>query len=124
MRISRREFEDAVEQALEKIPEMFRTQLTNMAIAVEDRPSRDLLQEMGVPPDETLFGVFTGVPLTERSPVDPPLYPDVILIFREPLMAACRSREELEQEIAITVVHEVAHYLGMREEDLEDLGYA
>jgi len=124
MRISRRDFEDAVEQALEKIPEMFRTQLTNMAIAVEDRPSRDLLQEMGVPPDETLFGVFTGVPLTERSPVDPPLYPDVILIFREPLMAACRSREELEQEIAITVVHEVAHYLGMREEDLEDLGYA
>jgi len=124
MRISRREFENAVEQALEKIPEMFRDQLTNMAIAVEDRPSRDLLQEMGVPPDETLFGVFTGVPLTERSPADPPLYPDVILIFREPLMAACRSREEIEREIAVTVVHEVAHYLGMREEDLEDLGYA
>jgi predicted Zn-dependent protease with MMP-like domain len=56
--------------------------------------------------------VFTGVPLPERSVTEPPLYPDAILIFREPLMAACHSWEELEEEIAITVVHEVAHYFG------------
>jgi predicted Zn-dependent protease with MMP-like domain len=123
MRISRKEFEDAVERALKIIPEMFRAQLKNMTIAVEDRPSRDLLQEMEVPPGETLLGVFTGVPLPERSVTEPPLYPDAILIFREPLMAACHSWEELEEEIAITVVHEVAHYLGMSEERLEELGY-
>jgi predicted Zn-dependent protease with MMP-like domain len=123
MRIGRQEFEDTVERALEMIPEMFRAQLHNMTIAVEDRPSRDLLREMDVPPGETLFGLFTGVPLPQRSVTEPPLYPDAILIFREPLMHACRSREELEEEIAITVVHEVAHYLGLSEEQLEELGY-
>ncbi len=123
MRINRKEFEDAVERAIEMIPEMFREQLNNMTIAVEDRPSRDLLQDMEVPPGQTLFGVFTGVPLPERTPTEPPLYPDEILIFREPLMAACDSREELEEEIAITVVHEVAHYMGLSEERLDELGY-
>ena len=123
MHISRQAFEAAVEGAIAMIPEMFRAQLTNMTIAVEDRPSQDLLQEMDISPGETLFGVFTGVPLPERSATDPPLYPDVILIFREPLMAACRSIDELEEEIAITVVHEVAHYLGFDEARLEELGY-
>ena len=123
MRISRKEFEDAVEKALEMVPEMFRAQLDNMTIAVEDLPSQDLMQEMDMAPDETLFGVFTGVPVTERSVTEPPLYPDVIIIFQEPLMAACRSLEELEQEIAITVVHELAHFLGLSEEQLEELGY-
>ena len=123
MHISRQAFEAAVESAIAMIPEMFRAQLTNMTIAVEDRPSQDLLQEMDIPPGETLFGVFTGVPLPERSVTDPPIYPDVILIFREPLMAACHSIDELEEEIAITVVHEVAHYLGLDEERLEELGY-
>ena len=124
MRISRREFEKAVERAIETIPEMFRSHLTNISIAVEERPSRDLLEEMGIPPGETLFGVFTGVALPERSITEPPLYPDEILIFREPLMAACRTIDELEEEIAITVVHEVAHYLGISEERLDELGYS
>jgi predicted Zn-dependent protease with MMP-like domain len=123
MHISRKEFEDTVERALEMIPEMFRAQLNNMTITVEDLPSQDLLREMEVPPDETLFGVFTGVPLPERSVTDPPLYPDVIIIFREPLMAASHSLKELEDEIAITVVHELAHYMGLSEERLEELGY-
>ena len=123
MRINRREFDAAVERAIEAIPEMFRTQLTNIAIAVEGNPSEGLLKEIGLPPGETLFGVFIGVALPERSASEPPLYPDEILIFREPLMAACHSLDELEEEIAITVVHEVAHYLGLSEERLAELGY-
>jgi predicted Zn-dependent protease with MMP-like domain len=123
MRLSRREFEIAVEKALAMVPEMFRAQLHNMAITVEDLPSEDLMKEMGLSPDETLFGVFTGVPLPERAVSDPPLYPDTIVIFREPLMAACRSVGELEEEIAITVVHELAHYVGLSEEQLAELGY-
>ncbi|MFO7716388.1 metallopeptidase family protein [Desulfosarcina sp.] len=123
MHISRKKFEDAVKRALEMIPEMFHAQLNNMTITVEDLPSQDLLREMEVPPDETLFGLFTGVPLPERSVTEPPLYPDVIIIFRKPLMAACQSFEELEEEIAITVVHELAHYMGLSEQRLEELGY-
>ena len=123
MRISRREFDKAVERALKMIPEMFRTQMNNITISVEDRPSQDLLLELEVPHGETLFGIFTGVPMPERSVIEPPLYPDAILIFREPLMAACHSLEELEKEIAITVVHEVAHFLGLSEKQLEEFGY-
>jgi predicted Zn-dependent protease with MMP-like domain len=124
MRISRKKFEGAVEKALEIIPEMFRAQLNNMTIIVDDLPSPDLLREMKIPPDETLFGVFTGVPLPQRLTTEPPLYPDVIISFREPLMTECHSLIELEEEIAITVVHEVAHYLGLSEERLEELGYS
>jgi predicted Zn-dependent protease with MMP-like domain len=123
MRISRKEFDDTVEKALEKIPEMFRAQLNNLAITVEDLPSQELLQEMEMPTDQTLFGIFTGIPLPERSVTEPSLYPDVVVIFREPLMAVCHSFKELEEEIGITVVHELAHYLGLSEERLEELGY-
>jgi predicted Zn-dependent protease with MMP-like domain len=123
MRISHKEFESIVEQALGRIPEMFRAQLNNLTMILEDRPSLDLLQEMSLPPDDTLFGVFTGIPLPERSVMEAPPEPDVILIFMEPLMAACHSREELEEEISITVVHEIAHYLGLSEDRLQELGY-
>ena len=123
MRISRREFEEAVERAIAMIPAMFRSHLGNIAIVVENHPSHELLAEMDIPPDETLFGVFTGVPLPERRITEPPLYPDQIVIFREPLMEACRSLAELEEEIAVTVIHEVAHYMGLSEERLEELGY-
>ena len=121
--ISREEFENVVERALEMIPEMFRAQLNNITITVEDQPHQDLLREMEIPPNETLFGVFTGVPLPERSATEPPLYPDVIIIFRKPLMAACRNFEQLEEELATTVVHELAHYLGLSEQRLGELGY-
>ncbi len=123
MRINRREFEAAAERAIAMIPEMFRAHLGNIAIVVENHPSHELLMEMGIPADETLFGVFTGVPLPERSVTEPPLYPDEIIVFRQPLMAACSSLKELQEEIAITVIHEVAHYMGLSEDRLEELGY-
>jgi predicted Zn-dependent protease with MMP-like domain len=77
--------------------------------------------EMG--PDDTLFGLFQGVPLIERSVTSPPLYPDMIYLFQEPLEAICETLKELEEEIEITVVHEVAHFVGMTEERLAELGY-
>jgi predicted Zn-dependent protease with MMP-like domain len=97
--------------------------MDNLVITVEKRPSKALLASMGLPPDEPLFGVFDGVPLTERSAMDPPLYPDRIVLFQEPLEAYCRSLAELEREIEITLVHEMAHYLGMDEAEIEALGY-
>ena len=124
MRLDKSSFERAVERAVRRIPEAFRERLENVAVSVADRPSAELLAEMGIPPGETLFGVYTGIPLPERSVFEPPLFPDEIIIFQEPLMAVCRSLEELETEIGITVVHEVAHYLGIDEDRLADLGYA
>ncbi len=123
MKLSRKQFERIVEQAIERIPEEIRQHIHNLAISIEARPDPELLREMGVPPGETLFGVYTGVPLPERSAVEPPLYPDTILIFQEPLETYCETTAELEMEIEITVVHEVAHYLGIDDDALADLGY-
>lgn len=122
-RLSTEAFARIVEQAIARIPEEIRMYLDNILISVQPRPSVDMLAEMGMEADEPLFGVYLGVPLTERSLIDPPLYPDVIHIYQEPLEAFCTSREELIAEIEITVVHEIAHFVGFSDEELEQLGY-
>jgi predicted Zn-dependent protease with MMP-like domain len=123
MRLSNAEFDRIVRQAIRRIPVEIRQHLDNILITVQKRPAPDMLEEMGYPPDEPLLGVYWGVPLNERSVAEPPLYPDTIYIFKEPLEDMCVSRDELEEEIEITVAHEVAHYLGMSEERLAELGY-
>jgi predicted Zn-dependent protease with MMP-like domain len=123
-KLSEQAFDRVVERAIQRIPEEIRAVLGNMSISVRDRPSPELLEEMGMHPDDLLLGVYQGVPLPERSVSDPPLYPDVIVLFREDLEAVCETPEEMEREIEITVVHEVAHFLGMDEERLAELGYA
>jgi len=123
MKLTPRAFDAAVERAIARIPEEIRAYLNNLAIIVEQRPWPELLAEMGVPEGETLFGLYTGVPLPERSATEPPLFPDEILIFKEPLEQYCPTPRALEAEIEITVVHEVAHYLGFDEDQLAELGY-
>lgn len=122
-RLSGEAFDRIVEQAIARIPVDLRRNLDNIVISVQPHPSRALLAEMGLSPDDELFGIFSGVPLTERSLTDPPLYPDTIYIFQEPLEAFCLSREELIKEIEITVVHEIAHFMGFADDVLETLGY-
>jgi predicted Zn-dependent protease with MMP-like domain len=123
MKLKDKEFDRIVKEAIGRIPEEIRRHLDNILIAVQKRPDPDMLAEMGYPPDEPLLGVYWGVPLNERTLGEPPLYPDTIYIFKEPLEEMCVTREELEEEIEITVVHEVAHFLGMSEERLAELGY-
>jgi len=123
MKLNNKEFDRIVQQAIGRIPEEIRRHLDNILITVQKRPTPEMLEEMGYPPDEPLLGIYWGVPLNERSVAEPPLYPDTIFIFKEPLEEMCETREELEEEIEITVVHEVAHFLGMSEERLAELGY-
>ncbi len=123
MKLSEEEFDRIVKRALRRLPSEIAQHLDNIIISVRKRPSKKMLKEMGVPSDETLFGIFEGIPLIERSVTSPPLYPDSILLFQEPLEAACETIEQLEEEIEITVVHEVAHFVGMSEERLAELGY-
>ena len=118
-----RTFERLVEQAIGRIPPELAGYLENVLIAVQPSPSPELLAEMGYAPDEMLFGLFTGVPLNERSLLDPPLYPATIYLFQEPLENLGLSREELIEEIEITVVHEIAHFFGFGEDELNALGY-
>lgn len=123
MNVSRKEFDRIVRRAIRRIPEEIRDHLDNILVTVRKRPTPELLAELEIPADETLFGVFQGTPLVERSVTEPPLFPDTIFLFQAPLLEACTSIEELEEEIEITVVHEMAHFLGLSEEDLGELGY-
>lgn len=122
-KLSAKEFDRIVQQAIERIPEEMRRHLENIIVSVQKRPSAEMLAELDMGPDETLFGIYWGVPLTERSVTDPPLYPDTIFLFQEPLEQFCLTRDELVEEIEITVAHEIAHALGMSDEELDDLGY-
>jgi predicted Zn-dependent protease with MMP-like domain len=82
-----------------------------------------MLDELGMTPDDPPLGLYQGASLMERSVFAPPLYPDTIFIFQNPLEQMCDTLEELEQEIEITVVHEIAHFLGIGEDRLTELGY-
>jgi predicted Zn-dependent protease with MMP-like domain len=123
VKLSEEEFDRIVKKALRRVPAEIGQYLDNLIISVRKRPSKKMLREMEVPEDDTLFGLFEGTPLIERSVTSPPLFPDSILLFQEPLEAACETIGELEEEIEITVVHEIAHFVGMSEERLAELGY-
>ena len=123
IKLSTKEFDAIVEQAIDRIPEEMRQHLENIMISVQKRPSAEMLAELDMGPAETLFGIYWGVPLPERSATAPPLYPDTIILFQEPLEQFCLTREELVEEIEITVAHEIAHALGMSDQELDALGY-
>jgi predicted Zn-dependent protease with MMP-like domain len=123
VKLSEKEFDGIVKKALRRIPQEIREYLNNMVITVQKRPSKRMREEAELGHDEPLLGLFEGVPLIERSVTSPPLYPDIIYLFQEPLEAVSETLEELEEEIEVTVVHEVAHFIGMTEERLAELGY-
>ena len=113
-----------VAAVLDRLPRRFRDQLRNVEFVVEERPSAALLRSEGLDPRcDTLYGIYQGIPLPDRSSIDPPLLPDKITIFAEPLLEDFPEPADLRDEIRITVLHEIAHYFGMDEEEVEDLGY-
>ena len=118
------EIRKQVARVLDKLPKEFRAQLRNVEIVIETRPSKELLLAEGLDPHhDTLYGIYQGTPLPERSALDPPLLPDKITIFAEPLLEDFPDPDELREEIRLTVLHEIAHYFGMDEEEIEKLGY-
>mgnify|MGYP001171978344 FL=1 len=121
MRVSKGIFEDFVRTTIASLPERFIAKMDNVSVIVTDRPSAYQITESGLGPDETLYGLYDGVPLTERGGYVPPL-PDVITIFQNPVQDDCRSLKQLEDEIRKTVMHELAHYFGFSDIELQDLG--
>jgi predicted Zn-dependent protease with MMP-like domain len=124
MKLTPEEFDEIATKAIDRIPEELREYLENVVISVQKEPDPGLLEEMGMDPEEdTLLGLYQGVALTDRSATDPPLYPDTIFIYQEPIEEICDSIEDIEEEIEITVVHEIAHHFGIDEDRLTELGY-
>lgn len=112
----RQDFEDAVSDALDGVPAELLDLVDNVVVLVEDEPP-------GSEPDD-LLGVYEGTPITERDMSwAMGALPDRITLFRGPLTRMCDDREELLDEIAVTVVHEIAHHFGIDDERLHELGW-
>jgi predicted Zn-dependent protease with MMP-like domain len=113
--MSREEFEEAVADALDEVPAELTAMMSNVVVLVEDdAPAED--------PD--LLGLYEGTPLTERGEWwAAGSLPDRILIFRNPTLAVCDTREDVVEEVAVTVVHEIAHHFGIDDAALHELGW-
>jgi len=113
LNVDREEFERLVVQGLDALPDQMVEGLDNVIFAVEDRPESD-----------DILGLYDGVALTERGDYGYGELPDRIVIYREPLLDHCESLDELVEEIHVTLVHEIAHYFGIDDDRLHELGWA
>lgn len=116
-----RRFEALVERALAQIPPPFDRALREVAVVIEDEPTREQLRENGLGPHETLYGLYEGVPRTEWA-ADWVAAPNKISLFRIPLEEDFPDPDGLAEEVRITVIHELAHHLGIDDDRLDELG--
>ena len=119
--MTKERFSRLVEDALREIPRRFRHAMTNVAVVVEEEPSAEILEDMEIGPDDTLFGLYHGTPLTERGWGYGNALPDRISIYQNPIEEACEDDEEIRDCVAETVIHEFGHYFGMSEEEIEEI---
>lgn len=115
--MDRPDFEKLVEQSLRRIPRKFKSKLRNILVEVEDQPEQELLDDMGIGTG-TLFGLYQGVPLTEREWNYGNALPDRIVIYQRPIEEAAASPEEIEEIVLDTVMHELGHYFGFDDPSL------
>ncbi len=121
--VSPEEFEDLVADALATLPPEILSRMDNVAITIQDWPSRAQLTASRVPPGSTLFGLYQGIPLTRRTSHYGLVPPDRITIFRGPLIRFHATPEAIAEQVRKTVVHEIAHHFGMGEAQIAALGY-
>jgi predicted Zn-dependent protease with MMP-like domain len=114
-------FEVLVDEALAAIPMPFAAALDEVAIVIADEPTAEQLADDGLDPDDTLYGLYEGVPRTEWG-ADWVAMPNRITLFRLPLEADFADPDDLAEEVWVTVIHELAHHLGIDDERLHELG--
>jgi predicted Zn-dependent protease with MMP-like domain len=119
--MTRAEFERLVSEAVLLIPKRFRREMTNLAIVVEDEPSLELLREMEIEPPDSLYGLYQGTPLPERSWPFGNHLPDRITLFQRPIEEDCEDDDDIRAVIGETLIHEVGHYFGLSEEEIEEI---
>jgi len=126
---TRERFDRVLEEVLQQMPPLVHQLIERVPLHVEDYPSLEVLERTGVSFRDDLCGLFTGIPVTQRSIEHSGTLPDVVTIYREGILAIARDRrgrvelERLRREIRITILHELAHFHGLTEDELDELGY-
>jgi predicted Zn-dependent protease with MMP-like domain len=126
---TRRRFDEQLEWVLARLPPMIHELIEKVPLHVEDYPSDDVMDRMDVEYIDDLCGLYTGIPIGEKSVTHSGTLPDVVTIYREGILSAAADQQgrittdRLREEIRITVLHELAHHHGLTEEDLRKLGY-
>jgi len=126
---TRRSFDELLEEVLERLPPLVHELIEKIPLVVEDYPSESVLERTGMRRRWQLCGLYTGIPLTERSVWQSGTLPDVVTIYREGILASAADRdgnietERLRNEIRVTILHELAHHHGLDEDELRELGY-
>lgn len=123
IKVSEEEFHELMEQAIEKIPEAFQKKIENLAFIVEPYPTESDLERLGLNSKYSLLGLYSGVPYTSRNTYYMGVTPDRIILFQNNIQAQCDSYEELKEKISEVVIHEIAHYFGMNEDEVRKAGY-
>ena len=121
-RMSKSAFEAIVADALDALPEEFRSMMDNIDIAVEDWPDQETMRRAGAEGAAQLMGVYHGVPLTRRDHNYSMVLPDKISVYRMPILMRCRTPEEVRDTVRRVVRHEVAHHFGIGDERLREIG--
>ena len=122
--VSESKFQKLVEAAIARLPDRFAATLHNdVPVHVADRPTDQQLDEMGIPRDELLLGLFEGVPLPDAAADMVPTVPARIWLFRHDIEDYAEDADDLVEQVRVTLLHELGHYFGMDEDDLEALGY-
>jgi len=119
--MKRDEFLQLVNEALTTIPTRFRDAMQNIAIVVEDEPTAEQLTDVGVEPPDTLLGLYEGTPLTDRQWADGNRLPDKVTLFQGPIEDSSADENDLVVAIGETLIHEIGHYFGLSEEEIEEI---
>jgi predicted Zn-dependent protease with MMP-like domain len=115
------EFEAIVTEALDRLPHAFAQLMENLTVQVREAPDRRTILELGLDPArDTLFGLYTGVPLEKRGGWYGNVLPDVIVLYRRPLLAACRNHAALVRQIQLTLLHEIGHHFGLSDDEMDE----
>jgi predicted Zn-dependent protease with MMP-like domain len=122
MILGRDKFEQLVIRALEKLPGIFKDKLENIDVVIEDCPSQEELRKTGVRSKKTLLGLYQGVPLKRRTQYYGNVLPDRIVLFKSNIEGMCSTEEQIEYLVAKTVRHEIAHYFGISDDRLREMG--
>lgn len=118
MKIDSERFEELVQKAWNNIPEEFKKKIETVTITVQDRPTSEQMRSLGLGRNDLLLGLYSGVPMGQRSVWQTLRFPDRIILFQDHIEQVCRNEFEVEEKVEEVLIHEIAHYFGMSDEEI------